>query len=553
MRVLFIAMAGILFSLGAYSQSTLNWKITKPSWEKQDEIEWQEFVGRIGLAVENRQCAKTSDCLKTNANPYRGSDPASLSIFSDCADLPYILRAYFAWKKGLPFSIVQIVKPHAENGFFTKDVRYNKFGNKVDTRLDFTTKKARLSSSLQYPNVLEILTETIPQSVSSGTLRISGSFEDDTLFADFYPVKLDREGIAPGTVIYDPNGHVAVVYKITKDGRVFYIDAHPDNSLTMGIFNPKFVRSHPGQGAGFKKFRPLYLEGAQKNEQGAWVGGFVRGVKNNQLHDYSLEQFYGNTNVNLSDWKQGSFLLAGRKLSFYEYLRNKVSEGPLVINPIVDMKTMVRDLCVSVQDRAIAVQESIKSKLHLKAHPVKLPENIYGTSGEWETYSTPSRDARLKVSFVDLLAETRAMLAKHVQQDPTVQYSGTRLAQDLLDTYLQEAESCVVQYQNSNAEIITLNLEDVRRRLYSLSFDPYHCPELRWGASDYIELQSCRDDANKREWYRRQRWLRYQSERKYDAKMDYSLEQLVGPLPSAGVAAPEDVDIVKFLINWTNN
>ena len=40
--------------------------------------------------------------------------------------------------------------------------------------------------------------------------------------------------------------------------------------------------------------------------------------------------------------------------------------------------------------------------LHQRPHPNYLPWNIYGTTGDWETWSTPSRDAALKVVVRDL-------------------------------------------------------------------------------------------------------------------------------------------------------
>ena len=45
-------------------------------------------------------------CLRNAANPYRKSDQAFLDIDVDCAKLPYMLRAYYAWKNWLPFSFV---------------------------------------------------------------------------------------------------------------------------------------------------------------------------------------------------------------------------------------------------------------------------------------------------------------------------------------------------------------------------------------------------------------------------------------------------------------
>ena len=68
-----------------------------------------------------------------------------------------------------------------------------------------------------------------------------------------------------------------------------------------------------------------------------------------------------------------------------------------------------------MQDRIQAVETGLKSGVQNKSHPDRLPENIYGTSGEWEEYSTPSRDARLKTSFLELrdTAEDRPDVRTH--------------------------------------------------------------------------------------------------------------------------------------------
>lgn len=92
-----------------------------------------------------------------------------------------------------------------------------------------------------------------------------------------------------------------------------------------------------------------------------------------------------------------------------------------------------------------------------------------------------------------------------------------------------------------------MNLEAARQRLFNMSFDPYHCVEKRWGARLPEELLGCTDDSNKNAWYEAQRWLRYQSERRYDARMDYSLSDLTGPKPGAGIDAPPDIDVVGYL------
>lgn len=535
----------VLASLSGQAQSTSpQWRITQPSWTERHERQFGEFVASIGQAVEKRQCWKVDNCLKSAANPYINSDPSGLKYYSDCADLPYYLRSYFAWKNGLPMSIVSEVQARESSGLFNKDVRYNTSGNVVVKRYDVVTKSGFLKSS--FPNALEILNETIPSLTYSATYRMMGNV-DQELFSDFYPVAIDRNAIRPGTVIYDPNGHVAIVYKVTADGRVFYIDAHPDNSLTMGMFTPKFVRSNPGQGAGFKNFRPLTLVGASQDSSGAYIGGKIVGTPNSKLNTYGTEQFYGTQPDSSGVWNKGQFIINNQAVSFYEYVRMKLSLGDMKIDPLQDMEQLTEDICVSLKDRVLAVDASRTTGIYLKPHPRKLPLNIYGTDGEWENYSTPSRDARLKVSFMDLLAQTKSNIERYNKRDPSINYSGGNLAGDLYAVYAKKAQECQFSYTTTHGKTVTMNLEAARQRLFNMSFDPYHCVEKRWGARIPEELAGCTDDANKNAWYEAQKWLRYQSERRYDARMDYSLEELTGPKPGAGVEAPPDIDIVGYL------
>lgn len=533
----------LLFTANAEAQSSVQqWRITQPTWNESHEQRFGDFVARLGEAVERRHCGKVDTCMRSTANLYYGSDPAGLKYYSDCADLPYYLRGYFAWKNGLPFSVASEVKPSAANADRVKDVRYSSQGNMVTRRYDVLTKN-RLNRNT-FPNALDVLNETIPALTFSASLRMSG-IEETELFSDFYPVKINRQGVRPGTIIYDPNGHVAVVYKVTDDGRVFYFDAHPDNSLTMGMFTPKFIRSNPNQGAGFKRFRPLSLVEA-KYDGSVYVGGRIQAARNSQLPDYGTEQFFG-THPEASGWSKGRFLFNGQNVSFYDYVRMSLTEGEAHIDPLKDMAQLTDDICVSLQDRVAAVDAARTSGVASKPHPERLPLNIYGTEGEWENYATPSRDARLKVAFMDLLATTKSNIERYHHRDRAIRYSGGNLAQDLFAIYAKKATACQFSYVTSSGRSVLMNLEAARQRLFDMSFDPYHCIELRWGARLPQELASCADDTNKKTWYQREKWLRYQWERRYDARMDYSLDQLKGPLPGVGIATPPDIDIVGYL------
>ena len=534
-------LASLLFSFSAFSADT-SWKIKKTVWTDTDEKAYAEFVSLIGAAVEKRECKSFKECIQHPNNPYKGSDSAQLDIHVDCARLSYALRAYFAWKNGLPFSHVsQVVARVPEDK--DDNLRYTKNGNLVKSRASVLATKNSLPDGPKY------ITDKLMKSVYTAVFRLEDEvLNQKDLESDYYPSDISREAIRPGTAIYDPAGHVAIVYKITDDGKIYFIDAHPDNSLTYGMYGTKFVRSRPAQGAGFKNFRKLELVGATYDANiGSYVGGKVAVAAADSHKQYSLVQKYGTDNKPLPNWKEGAFILAGVKMDYYDYLRTKMSKGNLRINPVEEVKSITLDLCNAAVDRVDSVQGAIDQGIHNKAHPERLPYNIYGTSGEWESYSTPSRDARFKTSFKELRDRVEKIFIAYQKGDPQIDYTGTNIKSDMLKSYLLTAHACKVNYRKSDGTGVGLNLEIVRQRLFALSFDPYHCPELRWGATGEQELASCKDNANKREWFKREVWLRNQIERVYDVRMDYTLEELTGPKPGVGVANPPDVDVVKYL------
>ena len=88
---------------------------------------------------------------------------------------------------------------------------------------------------------------------------------------------------------------------------------------------------------------------------------------------------------------------------------------------------------------------------------------------------------------------------------------------------------------------MTLRLDDVQARIYDLSFDPYHCAEMRWGASSNHaqEMASCASgDAAHLQ--------RFSDERRMRNVIDRPPPGTPTPLDS-GPDAPEDVDVPALL------
>jgi len=498
-------------------------------WSPEDERGFGEFITAIGDA----DCHTVNQCLHSEGNPFRASDPPGIYFESDCADLPYVLRAYYAWKRGLPFSYVSAVEPRGHS----RDIRYTPNGNEVVERHDV------LSGSISGYELLE----EIRDNVSSATYRIHPDLDDPV--PDMYSPAIDAKSIRPGTMIYDPNGHVGTVYRVDSDGSIRYIDAHPDNGLTRGYYDVRFVRSRPGMGAGFKNWRTPVLVGYTRRADGVLLGGHVVLPHNKDIADFSDEQYFGNgpRPPEDSEWGIGGFKLNGEYLDYYDFVRAAMAGGKLQFDPIKEVREMVDSNCNDLHYRALAVDLSIAEGLENRPQPERLPANIYGTDGDWETYSTPSRDARLKTAFKELRDKAQRFVKMYQAGDSKLVYKGADLVADMIATYDREAAQCHIGYTRTDGSQVMLSYEEARKRLFLMSFDPYQCIERRWGATSPAELSTCHDGANKQAWYAAEQNLRNQIDRTYETEMDFTLDELREPGPGKGVPTPPDIDARAYL------
>lgn len=518
---------------GAARAETLEWRILKDHWSEADERGYSDFVRRIGES----DCNTVDSCMKSAANTYKESDPPRVFYYADCADFPYLLRAYYAWKNGLPFSYVDGVAPAGSGG----DIRFTDDGNIAVSRFSVTHKPRETIDPIA-------LIKRIRNTVSTATFRIHPQ-QTKGVPSDHYSPALTTDSIKPGTMIYDPNGHVAIVFRVDPDGRIHYVDAHPDSTVTRNVYGPHFYRGKPGLGAGFSNWRPIKLVGAVRDSRGALIGGRIEVAPRQDIEDYALTQFFGTQGgVDSANWQQARYVYNGEQLPFTEYLRSAMAGRNLVYDPIKEMTAMMSGLCQDLDYRREYVEQTLRAGIHRQQHPPRLPDNIYGTHGDWELYSSPARDARLKTTFKQLRDDVQRFVERHAVRDAKIAYDGDDLPGDLLRAYEETASACTITYTRSDGGAQPLSYHDVVTRLFDLSFDPYHCVELRWGAREPRELASCPDGADKLAWYAAQQNLRNQIERTYDAFMGYSLAELSQSGPGRGVQYPPDVDLYGYLL-----
>ncbi|MBK8251780.1 MAG: hypothetical protein IPK82_03825 [Polyangiaceae bacterium] len=373
-----------------------------------------------------------------------------IAIDPDCADLPYFLRAYFAFKLKLPFGYSGCTR-----GGPSAPPKCVKWRSVRDSRSEPANDSARAFGNF--------LRTTLADAVHSGNGRIPATSDD----GDYYPVPLTAASLRPGTIFADPYGHVLIIVKRLpqtneRGGILLAVDGQPDGTVARRRFwrgNFLFTIDPLLGSAGFKRFRPISLEGrphALKNDQIA---------KHPDYGDYALDQYAGTTD------------------DFYENVEAALSPNPL--DPERALLETIDALEEQVKGRVRSVQNGVEY-FQKGGSRIDMPDGgeIFETTGPWEDFSTPSRDLRLLIAidivlkFPERVEKRTARFAMPAGKSP--QEVRTALAEKLKT----ELEKRRVAYTRSDGSSFSLSLAEVTARAVDLemAYNPNDCPEVRWGA-----------------------------------------------------------------------
>ena len=204
-------------------------------------------------------------------------DEQGIVIRPDCADLPYFLRAYFAYKLGLPFGWSRCSR--GENGM---PPTCTDFATSSDPVPAASTASRRRCRRGPIPQRAAAARGTATRSASASSFarrwptrcsRARGARPPTTTTSDYYPVALSAETLRPGTIFADPYGHVLVVAAAHRRRR-----RPPEASCSPSTASPTApsAASDSGEGtssspidpalgsAGFKRFRPVVRDAATR-------------------------------------------------------------------------------------------------------------------------------------------------------------------------------------------------------------------------------------------------------------------------------------------------
>jgi hypothetical protein len=466
-----------------------------------------------------------------------GEDQMGLIIRPDCADLPYFLRAYFAFKMGLPFGYskcsrggggqppkcyawwnIQNLEPpkqpdpellplpevEAAQAPVPGAAQRPGFAASFSPHLGWSAPNgvqpaaARTPPAVQSPTSQSTLSlegakrlglasafghyvrGPVADGVHSGSARTSATDEN----TDYYPVSLNENELRPGTVYADPYGHVLMLARRVAQaegeaGVLLAVDAQPDGTVARKRFwrgNFLFAQNPALGSPGFKRFRPIIREknGTLRRLSNAEI------AKNPQYGDYSLDQ----SRLGVED--------------FYDRMDDVMSPAPL--DPLRAMKEAITSLEEQVKARVTSVENGRKFQSSGRAD-ADMPEGaaIFETTGAWEDFATPSRDLRLLIA-IDVVREFPDRVARRPERyampaGKTVSVVKSELASVLAS----ELASRTFSYMRSNGSAWTLTLKDVIARSPELemAYNLNDCVELRWGAPEKSdEASTCKRHAS---------------------------------------------------------
>ncbi|MCA9696379.1 MAG: hypothetical protein KC431_02555, partial [Myxococcales bacterium] len=205
------------------------WEVERP-WTAAEEALYSAWIRELFAGPPEQDLAwralseVTADSRRNLLHDHlgRGEDDAKdgLELVPDCADTPYFLRAYWSFKRGLPYGFRKCSrgKKRAPNCF---DLRTNL--DAPDRRPNWieATPEGQAPTSVPPPGgtpsevpadavvpthnekIEYFFRRSVGWSVHTGNGRTA--YGDSN--SDLYPVALDRRALRPGMVYADPYGH----------------------------------------------------------------------------------------------------------------------------------------------------------------------------------------------------------------------------------------------------------------------------------------------------------------------------------------------------------
>lgn len=396
----------------------------------------------------------------------------------DCAKLTCFLPAYYAYRRALPW-MVSFVAP--ESG----DVRTAEF-NRVSGTMSTLDKRSPRDFFVEASVCF-----------SSGNYRVNLTGRNAQL-SDTLPVAIDPRYLMPGCMNYT-DGHSLVLAKVSDYGEIRFLNCSTTETRDIFTYNgmntvagitPRGSDPDNEWNGCFQGLRVLRYPIALTNSRGDVVG--IRRRTNDEMKEFgfSTEQYEV-----IRELISNQFIAEGKlkPQSFHDLIRLRMKRVNH-IKPLRFMEEYAEELRQVYELREEFVQDAWQNVL--EHGPIVYPEekrdeNIFQADGRWETWSSPSSDVDRRnkyfylADWLDYAIRCYELIPGFVDLEGLEKYnikSQADLARALIEEKRRIFRSHAISYKKSDGAPVKLSLLDIEERLYDLSFDPNHPPELRWGA-----------------------------------------------------------------------
>ncbi len=398
----------------------------------------------------------------------------------DCAKLGVFLPAYYAYRRGLPWMM-----------------SYVSSGGQGDVRTSPNNIPGGQLSSFTAGSVNNFF-RNMTVGFSTGNFRVELNGRNAHL-SDTLPVAIDPDYLLPGAINY-LDGHTLILGTVSPYGELQFLNASitPTRDIytyngmnTVSGITPRGSQSDENEWAGcFHGMRIWRFPIAETNSQGVVTN--VRRRTNEEMREFgfSTEQY-----TVLESLIEQRFIDMGdfRPTDYHAFVRLRMKSVDY-IRPLEFMEQYVEEILdayIFREDFVQAAWTNVQQNGPITFPAERPDENIFQAHGRWETWSSPSSDVDRRNKYHYLADWVRYAIDCFGMMPDFVDLTGLeayeiRTQADLARALIAEKERIFdehyMHYTNSRGERVRLTLTDIEDRLYDMSFDPNHPPELRWGA-----------------------------------------------------------------------
>ena len=417
--------------------------------------------------------------LGKDANPQLSPDVIrAMNSVMDCGKFTAFIPAYYAYRRALPWMTSIVTSGQG-------DIRTSPFNTPVGNTNSFTSG----SVSAFFANAIGCFI--------SGNYRVNLNGKNSEL-SDTLPVAINRQYLMPGCINY-VDGHCLVLAHLSEYGELYFLNCSTTETRDIFSYNgmnvvsgitPRGTDSDNEWNGCFQGLRVLRYPIALTDASGRVTAVRRRTDEEMREFGFSTEEY------DLAREMSVKHAILEGKLkaqSLHDLIRLRMKTVDSIA-PLKFMEEYVDELLEAYLAREQFVQDAWRD---VQANgPIVYPEerpneNIFQALGRWETWSSPSSDVDRRNKYF-YLADWLEYAIRLYEVTPSFvtltgleQYNIHSQA-DLAKAFVAEKNRIFaahsMEYTTSRGKKMSLTLLDIENRLYDLSFDPNHPPELRWGA-----------------------------------------------------------------------